>query len=102
MKKTYVFGLTTALILVLIVNGSFGDPQTTSSASQEPPEYGPAKGTLVIVGGGPTNNTGIIEKFIQLAGGPDSNFIIVPTAGGNKKAEGKNQGHQGEEGVDGW
>ena len=40
------------------------------------------KGTLVIVGGGSTNNTGIIEKFIELAGGPETKFVIVPTAGG--------------------
>ena len=32
--------------------------------------------------------TGIVEKFIQLAGGPDKKFIIVPTAGGNKNGDG--------------
>lgn len=89
MRKAYISVLST-LLLVLSVTGSFGHPQSTASAPhQEPPEYGPARGTLVIVGGGPTNNTGIIEKFIQLAGGPDANFIIVPTAGGNKTSDGK-------------
>ena len=39
------------------------------TAAQGPPEYGPAKGTLVIVGGGATEGTGIMEKFIELAGG---------------------------------
>ncbi len=53
-----------------------------------PPEYGPPKGTLVIVGGGGMEGTGIVEKFIQLAGGPDKKFIIVPTAGGNKNDDG--------------
>ena len=57
-------------------------------AYQEPPEYGPPKGTLVIVGGGGMDGTGIVEKFIQLAGGPDKKFIIVPTAGGNKNDDG--------------
>ncbi len=52
-------------------------------------EYGPARGTLLIVGGGPTRNTGIIEKFIELAGGPDANFVIVPTALGNRTPSGK-------------
>jgi cyanophycinase len=52
------------------------------------PEYGPAKGTLVIVGGGPTTDTGIMEKFIELAGGPNAKFVIVPTAGGNKLPNG--------------
>ena len=46
--------------------------------AQEAPEYGPAKGTLVIVGGGNLEGTGIIEKFIELAGGRDKQFVIVP------------------------
>ena len=57
--------------------------------AQETPEYGPAKGTLLIVGGGNTNGTGINEKFIELAGGPEKNFVIVPTAGGNRNAQGE-------------
>ena len=56
----------------------------TLPASPGPAEYGPAKGTLVIVGGGNLEGTGIQEKFIELAGGPNAKFIIVPTAGGNK------------------
>ena len=35
-----------------------------------------------------TDGTGIVEKFIQLAGGPDKKFVIVPTAGGNKNDDG--------------
>jgi cyanophycinase len=103
MKKTYVSGLSTVLLVVLIVAGSFGDPQSpTNTAGQELPEYGPARGTLVIVGGGPINNTGIIEKFIQLAGGPDANFIIVPTAGGNKTGDGKIRVYKEEDVVASW
>ena len=52
------------------------------------PEYGPAKGTLLIVGGGNLNGSGINEKFIELAGGKDKNFVIVPTAGGNRNPDG--------------
>jgi len=61
-----------------------------STAAQQPatPEYGPARGTLVIVGGGNLDGTGIVEKFIELAGGPAKKFIIVPTAGGNRGREG--------------
>lgn len=108
MKKTYVSGLSAALFLVLLITGTFGEPQsnpaqsTPSTTSQEPPEYGPAKGTLVIVGGGQTNNTGIIEKFVQLAGGPDANFIIVPTAGGNKTPDGKIRVYKEEDVVASW
>ena len=52
------------------------------------PQYGPPKGTLVIVGGGSTEGTGIVEKFIALAGGVDKKFVIVPTAGGNHNGDG--------------
>src|SRR6187431_1901432 len=60
-----------------------------AQARQELPEYGPAKGTLVIVGGGNLTGSGINEKFIELAGGPEKNFVIVPTAGGNRNAQGQ-------------
>ncbi len=59
-----------------------------AAARQEAPEYGPAKGTLVIVGGGSMEGTGIVEKFIQLAGGVDKKFVIIPTAGGNRGDDG--------------
>lgn len=60
-----------------------------SLTAQELPEYGPPNGTLVVVGGGNLEGTGIQEKFIELAGGPDAKVIIVPTAGGNRDREGK-------------
>lgn len=53
------------------------------------PEYGPARGTLVIVGGGNLTGSGINEKFIELAGGVEKKFVIVPTAGGNRNARGE-------------
>lgn len=59
-----------------------------SESAEGLPEYGPARGTLVIAGGGSLEGTGIIEKFIELAGGPDAHFIIVPTAGGNRNPDG--------------
>lgn len=58
------------------------------AGAQEAPEYGPPNGTLVIVGGGNLNGTGVVEKFIELAGGPTKKFVIVPTAGGNRRADG--------------
>ena len=45
-----------------------------------PQEVGPAAGTLVIVGGGQLDQS-IIERFIQLAGGPDAPIVVIPTAG---------------------
>lgn len=58
-------------------------------AAQESTEYGPAKGTLIIVGGGNHNGTGIAETFINKAGGLGAKIIIVPTAGGNRTPDGK-------------
>ncbi len=42
---------------------------------------GPVTGTLVIVGGGRLSDT-IINRFIELAGGPEARIVLVPTAAG--------------------
>ena len=52
------------------------------------PEYGPATGTLLIVGGNMSENFGVPQKFIALAGGPAKKFVIVPTNGGNRAKDG--------------
>ena len=57
-------------------------------AAQRAPQYGPATGTLLIVGGGNLDGSGILEKFIALAGGPSADIVIVPTAGGNRDRQG--------------
>ena len=44
-----------------------------------PPEVGPATGSLLIHGGGRLG-LGVTEKFVALAGGPDVEFVIIPTA----------------------
>jgi cyanophycinase len=74
--------------------------QTTAKPAAAP-EYGPPNGTLVIVGGGSTDGTTIMEKFIELAGGVDKKFIIVPTAGGNMQ-DGKPRVYQEEQTIAGW
>ena len=70
--------------------------------AQSGPEYGPAKGTLVIVGGGSTQGTGIMERFIELGGGPDGKFVIVPTAGGNRTSAGEIRQYNEEQIVGSW
>ena len=70
--------------------------------AQDAPEYGPAKGTLIIVGGGPLDGSGVIERFIELAGGKDRKFVIVPTAGGNKDEDGKIKAYDEAEVVKPW
>src|SRR5688572_10248916 len=42
--------------------------------------HGPARGALVVAGGGETS-TVIYERFIELAGGPDAPILVVPTSG---------------------
>ena len=70
--------------------------------AQDAPEYGPAKGTLLIVGGGTLEGSGIYEKFIELAGGKNAKFVIVPTAGGNKNADGTVRVYKEEEVLKSW
>ena len=43
-------------------------------------DHGPDKGTLVIVGGA-MQDPAIVERFIDLAGGPEAPIVIIPTAG---------------------
>lgn len=59
-----------------------------SAQNATSPEYGPPKGTLIIVGGGRLEGTGIMETFINRAGGPGAKIIVVPTAAGNKDSNG--------------
>jgi cyanophycinase len=60
-----------------------------AARGDEAPEYGPAKGTLILIGGGSLKDTGILETFLRLAGGKDARLVVVPTAGGNKNADGR-------------
>jgi cyanophycinase len=67
------------------------------------PEYGPAKGTLVIIGGGSAEGTGIMERFIELAGGAENGkFVIFPTNGGNRNPDGTLKVYQEETALRGW
>lgn len=42
-------------------------------------KVGPAKGALVVVGGGRLGPD-IVNRFLELAGGPDAPLVIIPTA----------------------
>ena len=66
--------------------------QWPSAAKAAAPEYGPPNGTLVIAGGSTLGlPAAIIDKFIELGGGVDGKFVIVPTAGGNFDGTGDDQ-----------
>ena len=77
------------LVVALLIAGlTRGSGAESAIQPESAPEYGPPRGTLVIVGGGNLDGTGILEKFIELAGGPDKKFVVVPTAGGNRGRDG--------------
>jgi cyanophycinase len=84
--------LNLALVATLLVGSIF---------AQEP-EYGPPKGTLVIQGGGADAGTGIVETFINKAGGLGAKIVVVPTAGGNKDRDGSIKVYQEEQVVASW
>lgn len=89
---TRLFAVTALSVAWTTMASAQGAQRPTASAAASAgsisPEYGPAKGTLVIVGGGSTDSTGIVEKFVELAGGPNAKIVVVPTAGGNRRADG--------------
>lgn len=88
-----------AVALALIVAIGF----STRTATQAAPEYGPAKGTLIIAGGGDLGDAGIFERFIELGGGPaDGRFVIVPTAGGNRSRDGELREYKADEVLRPW
>lgn len=68
-------GVRVAVLCVLL--GAVG----VSCAAPEDVEVGPVKGSLVVVGGGRLSGTKILERFIELAGGPSARIVLVPTAG---------------------
>jgi cyanophycinase len=46
---------------------------------------GPQKGWLIIDGGGEPDE--VKKRFVQLAGGPDANFVLIPTALSDEQIE---------------
>lgn len=46
-------------------------------------EIGPSNGSLLIVGGGVSEE--IAQRFIELAGGADASIVVIPTAGGARE-----------------
>lgn len=62
-------------LLISCNNQSVNDPADLTGTT------GPVKGSLVIVGGA-MRDTLIIDRFIELAGGIDAPFVIIPTASG--------------------
>lgn len=83
--KTPVHHLITILFLLLITAACQTDNPFPPAASL-PQQIGPEKGALVIVGGA-MRDTAIVNRFIELAGGKDAAFVVVPTAGYSEEAD---------------
>ncbi|WP_145027161.1 cyanophycinase [Caulifigura coniformis] len=63
--------------------------------SQAETAIGPPKGALVIAGGGGDGKDGVIStRFIELAGGPESPIVVIPTAGEQDEFDDKSGGAQ--------
>jgi cyanophycinase len=79
--------LSGSLIWLLIILSFVGQPQAPGQLmvteelkeSSTPSSVGPLKGALVIQGGGDILPD-VWERFVSLAGGPDSHFVFIPTA----------------------
>lgn len=56
----------------------------TFTATYAQPTTGPESGSLLVVGGA-LRDLSILERFIELAGGPEAPIVVVPTAGGGEK-----------------
>ena len=69
MKRQRVLRISVGLLVGILI--------ATTVAAQE---IGPENGALVIVGGA-LRDPAILERFLDLAGGPDAPIVVIPTAG---------------------
>jgi cyanophycinase len=63
------------VIVVLVVCAALG---LAPLLAQQPTTSGPARGALVLVGGG-ANRDAFIQRFVQLAGGSKARIVLIPT-----------------------
>jgi cyanophycinase-like exopeptidase len=61
---------------------SAGGTAAAPAAAPGAPVVGPARGAVVVVGGG-QQGPEVLARFIELAGGPDALIAVVPTAAGD-------------------
>ncbi len=81
--------------LLVVIAGCVATPTPSSLApASDSPRVGPSNGTLVVAGGG-TLGADIWDRFITLAGGPDANIVVIPTAGADESYDESWSGLQG-------
>jgi len=74
MRSPRLFSIFVAFVFVML-----RPPLRAQTPAPAPSSVGPANGTLVIIGGGGRSQA-IIQRFIQIAGGPDAPLVAIPTA----------------------
>jgi len=84
----------TALAVIFGAMGGLG--------AEDAPTFGLTNGTLIIVGGGSDRGAGILERFINKAGGVEAKLVIIPTGHGNRTADGQPKIYQEDEVLGIW
>ena len=75
------------LSIILIVNAlSCNGPAPEQARINTSGTKGPETGSLVIVGGA-MRDTVIVDRFIELAGGPGAPLVVIPTASGEEEID---------------
>ena len=67
------------LVLLGLIGVALG-AQPVTNAMTHSPGSGPAKGHLIVIGGGEVGSE-ILDRFAALAGGLDAPIVVIPTAG---------------------
>jgi len=57
---------------------------TAVPGGAEAQEVGPERGTLLLAGGALTDSL-VFQRFVELAGGPEAQIVVIPTAGGREE-----------------
>ena len=74
-----VIALTVISLLMAACGDSNSNPPAPVAVRDFQPTTGPESGSLVVAGGN-IQDAAIIERFLELAGGPGSPIVVVPTA----------------------
>jgi cyanophycinase len=68
--------------------------ETSQIPASQSVASGPAKGSLLVHGGGPIeNDLGFLKLFSRLAGGDDASLVYIPTAASDEELAGKYRSH---------
>ena len=71
-----------AIALVAVHAACASGPRAADPPLDSSTAVGPANGSLIAAGGGALSRE-IIDRFLELAGGPDAPIVVIPTAGGD-------------------